>query len=81
MGSVTELKEISTFLRVVASLREDGALEREDWLLLLPLFIQLVDKLRQAIKGRPFLLIALAGVEKVLEEVLEHVEDLDDGTT
>jgi hypothetical protein len=33
MGSESELNEISTFLRVVASLRDDGALEREDWLL------------------------------------------------
>ena len=73
-----EVNQISTFLRIVQSLKDDGSLEREDWLLLLPLFIKLTQKLRDAIQGRPFLIIALAGVEKVLDEVLEHVEELTD---
>ena len=41
--------------------------------------IRLVDQLRQQIDGRPFLVIALAGAQKVLEEVQEHVDGLDDG--
>ena len=69
-----EVNQIQTFLRIVQSLKDDGSLEREDWLLLLPLFIRLTQKLRDSIEGRPFLIIALAGVEKVLDEVLEHVE-------
>ena len=74
-----EVNQIETFLRIVQSLRDDGSLERDDWLLLLPLFIRLTQKLRESIHGRPFLIIALAGVEKVLDEVLEHVEELSDG--
>tara|TARA_Y100001973_G_C5148600_1_gene306804 strand:+ start:788 stop:1027 length:240 start_codon:yes stop_codon:yes gene_type:complete len=74
-----EVNQIQTFLRIVQSLKDDGSLEREDWLLLLPLFIRLTQKLRDSIEGRPFLIIALAGVEKVLDEVLEHVEELPHG--
>ena len=70
---------LTTFIRILNSIKEDGALEREDWLLLLPLMIRLVDQLRQQIDGRPFLVIALAGAQKVLEEVQEHVDGLDDG--
>jgi len=66
---------LATFIRILNSIKEDGALERDDWLLLLPLMIRLSQQLRQQIEGRPFLLIALAGVEKVLLETLEHVEE------
>ena len=69
---------LTTFIRILNSIKEDGALEREDWLLLLPLMIRLVDQLRQQIDGRPFLVIALAGAQKVLEEVQEHVDGLDE---
>jgi len=69
---------LTTFIRILNSIKEDGALEREDWLLLLPLMIRLVDQLRQQIDGRPFLVIALAGAQKVLEEVQEHVDGLSD---
>ena len=72
-----EINQIQTFLRIIASLKDDGSLEREDWLMLLPLFIKLTEKLRDTVNGRPFLIIALAGVEKVLQEVLDHVEDLE----
>jgi len=73
-----ELNNIQTFIRLVNSIRDDGALEKEDWLLLLPLMLKLVKQLRETIKQRPFLVIALAGVEKVLDEVLEHVSEIDD---
>jgi hypothetical protein len=69
---------LTTFIRILNSIREDGALEREDWLLLLPLMVRLVEQLRQQIDGRPFLVIALAGAQKVLEEVQEHVDGLQD---
>ena len=70
----TDLNNLQTFIRLINSIRDDGALEKEDWLLLLPLMLKLVKQLRETIQGRPFLVIALAGVEKVLDEVLEHVE-------
>ncbi len=73
------VNNFETLVRIIQSIKEDGALEREDWLLLLPLMIKLVQQLRESIQGRPFLLIALAGVEKVLEEVNEHVDELDNG--
>lgn len=73
MGDVNNL---TTLLRIIQSIRDDGALERSDWLLLLPLMVRLVQTLREEIKGRPFLTIALAGVEKVLEEVNEHIEEV-----
>ena len=69
-----EINNLQSFIRILQSIREDGALEKEDWDLLLPLMIKLVQQLRESINGRPFLLIALAGVEKVLEEVHEHVQ-------
>ena len=69
-----EINNLQSFIRILQSIREDGALEKEDWDLLLPLMIKLVQQLRESINGQPFLLIALAGVEKVLEEVLEHVQ-------
>ncbi len=69
---------LTTFIRILNSIKEDGALEREDWLLLLPLMVRLVEQLRQQIDGRPFLVIALAGAQKVLEEVQEHVDGLAD---
>tara|TARA_Y100000004_G_C8921212_1_gene415514 strand:+ start:306 stop:533 length:228 start_codon:yes stop_codon:yes gene_type:complete len=69
---------LTTFIRILNSIKEDGALEREDWLLLLPLMVRLVEQLRQQIDGRPFLVIALAGAQKVLEEVQEHVDGLQD---
>ena len=70
---------LTTFIRILNSIKEDGALEREDWLLLLPLMVRLVEQLRQQIDGRPFLVIALAGAQKVLEEVQEHVDGLENG--
>jgi len=70
---------LTTFIRILNSIKEDGALERDDWLLLLPLMVRLVEQLRQQIEGRPFLVIALAGAQKVLEEVQEHVDGLDNG--
>lgn len=69
---------LTTFIRILNSIKEDGALERDDWLLLLPLMIRLVQQLRQEIEQRPFLSIALAGVEKVLQETNEHVQELAD---
>jgi len=70
---------LTTFIRILNSIKEDGALEREDWLLLLPLMVRLVEQLRKQIDGRPFLVIALAGAQKVLEEVQEHVDGLENG--
>ena len=78
MGN-NDVSNLATFVRILQSIKEDGALEREDWLLLLPLMVRLVEQLRAEINGRPFLLIALAGAQKVLEEVQEHVEGVDDG--
>ena len=65
---------LTTFIRILNSIKEDGALEKDDWLLLLPLMIRLVQQLRSTIQGKPLLLIALAGVQHVLEETLEHVQ-------
>ncbi|MAB40255.1 MAG: hypothetical protein CL525_14325 [Aequorivita sp.] len=67
---------LTTFIRILNSIKEDGALEKEDWLLLLPLMIRLVQQLRSTIQGKPLLLIALAGVQHVLEETLEHVQEV-----
>lgn len=78
MGN-NDVSNLATFVRILQSIKEDGALEREDWLMLLPLMVRLVEQLRAEINGRPFLLIALAGAQKVLEEVHEHVEGVDDG--
>jgi hypothetical protein len=69
------MTNLTTFLRIMQSIRDDGALEREDWLILLPLMIRLMQNLREEIGGRPFLHIALAGAEKVLDEVLEHIRE------
>lgn len=74
---MADITNLTTFLRIMQSIRDDGALERDDWLLLLPLMIRLVQSLRETIEGRPFLLIALAGAEKVLEEVNEHIQDME----
>ncbi len=71
---MTDTNNIATFLRVIQSLKEDGALERADWLLLLPLMIQLVDNLKDAMGHRPILYIGLAGVERILEQTLETIE-------
>ena len=68
---------LTNLLRIIQSIRDDGALEKEDWLLLLPLMVKLVGQLRETIHGRPFLSIALAGAQKVLEEVSEHVAEVD----
>ena len=71
----SQINNLQTFIRIMNSIREDGALEREDWIILLPLMIRLVTQLRETVQGRPFLIIALAGAEKVLEEVFEHVQE------
>ena len=71
-----EINNIGTFLRIVDCLKQDGALEKEDWNLLLPLMIQLCQKLRIAFDHKVVLSIMLAGTEKVLEEVAEHIEEL-----
>lgn len=75
MTDNNELNNFAVFLRIIQSLKDDGALEREDWAVLLPLMIRLVQALKQQINGRPFLIIALAGVEKVLEETLETITE------
>lgn len=69
------MNEIATFLRIVNSLREDGALERQDWLLLLPLMIKLVQNLKEAMGHKPVLFIALSGVHHILKETLETIEE------
>lgn len=74
---MADISNLTTFLRIMQSIRDDGALEREDWLLLLPLMVRLVQALREEIEGRPFLNIALAGAEKVLEEVNEHIQEME----
>ena len=72
---MTELNNFRVFLRIIQSLKEDGALEREDWIILLPLMIELIKALKQQIEGRVILQIALSGVEKVLEETLETIQE------
>jgi hypothetical protein len=49
---MTQTNQIATFLRIIQSLKDDGALEKEDWLLLLPLMIQLVENLKTAMKHK-----------------------------
>jgi len=71
------LNNLQSLLRIVQSIRDDGALEKDDWLILLPLMVKLVEQLRETIQGRPFLIIALAGAQKVLEEVSEHVAEVE----
>lgn len=73
----SQMGNLTTFLRIMQSIRDDGALERADWLLLLPLMVRLVQQLREQVDGRPFLNIALAGAEKVLDEVLDHIRGLE----
>ncbi len=72
------LNNLQSLLRIVQSIRDDGALEKDDWLILLPLMVKLVEQLRETIQGRPFLIIALAGAQKVLEEVSEHVAEVEE---
>lgn len=72
------LNNLQSLLRIVQSIKDDGALERDDWLILLPLMVKLVEQLRETIQGRPFLIIALAGAQKVLEEVSEHVAEVEE---
>ncbi len=71
------LNNLQSLLRIVQSIRDDGALEKDDWLILLPLMVKLVEQLRETIQGRPFLIIALAGAQKVLEEVSDHVAEVE----
>lgn len=72
------LNNLQSLLRIVQSIKDDGALERDDWLILLPLMVKLVEQLRETIQGRPFLIIALAGAQKVLEEVSDHVAEVEE---
>jgi hypothetical protein len=67
---------LTTFLRILNSIRDDGALEKNDWLILLPIMVRLVNQLREQTKSKPFFYIALAGAEKVLSEILEHLEEV-----
>jgi len=70
-----QMNEIATFLRIINSLKQDGALERDDWLLLLPLMIRLVENLKEAMGHKPVLFIALSGVHHILRETLETIEE------
>jgi len=72
---MSDLNSFRVFLRIVQSLKDDGALEKEDWLILLPLMIELIKALKHQIQNRVILQIALSGVEKVLEETLETIRD------
>jgi hypothetical protein len=38
--------------------------------------VRLVNQLREQTKSKPFFYIALAGAEKVLSEILEHLEEV-----
>jgi len=75
MDSQNQINNIGRLLRVINSLKEDGALEREDWLLLLPLMITLVKQLREELKHKPLLMIGLSGVQHILQETLETIQD------
>ena len=72
---MTELNNFRVFLRIIQSLKDDGALEKEDWLILLPLMVELVRALKHQIQNKVILQIALSGVEKVLEETLETIKE------
>ena len=72
---MTQTNQIATFLRIIQSLKDDGALEREDWLMLLPLMIQLVENLKTAMKHKTILFIGLVGVQRILEETLETIQE------
>lgn len=72
---MSDLNSFRVFLRIVQSLKDDGALEKEDWLILLPLMIELIKALKHQIQNRVILQIALSGVEKVLEETLAAIRD------
>ena len=72
---MTQTNQIATFLRIIQSLKDDGALEREDWLMLLPLMIQLVQNLKESMKHKTILFIGLVGVQRILEETLETIQE------
>jgi len=63
-------------VKIANSLKEDGALEREDAITLLTLLQASLSAIRPHIK-KVWLSVALAGFEKVIEETLEHIEEHD----
>jgi len=71
----SQMSNLAVFIRIMNSLKDDGALEREDWLILLPLMIQLTKQLKDEMGHRPILFIGLSGVQRVLEETLETIQE------
>lgn len=68
---------IQDIFRIYASLQDDGSLERDDAIILLNLMMRATANIRPHIK-KPLLNIALAGVQKILHETIEHMEEIDE---
>ena len=63
-------------LRVYQSLQDDQALERDDAIIIIDLVIKAIDGIRPAVK-KVWLQIALAGMQKILLETQEHLQELE----
>jgi hypothetical protein len=70
--------DIATIIKLVHSIQQDGALEREDWLLVLPLMKNLLAQVETQVRDRWLLVVALKGCQTVLDEIVEYLEEMED---
>jgi hypothetical protein len=70
--------DIATIIKLVHSIQQDGALEREDWLLVLPLMKNLLAQVELQVRDRWLLVVALKGCQTVLDEIVEYLEEMED---
>lgn len=68
--------ELADIIRVFKSLKEDGSLEKEDAVIVLSLFRESLSSIRPHVK-KMWLSIAIAGLEKIIDETINHIEELE----
>jgi hypothetical protein len=66
--------DYKTIISLIRSIQDDGALTREEWVLVLPIVSSLIQKLAQEFHEKPVLYIALCGVQHIIEKTLGELE-------
>jgi len=69
--------DLAKIIRIVQSIKDDGALSKDDWLIVLPLVKQLLGQAESQVSNKWLLIVALKGCQTIIDEIIEHIEEID----
>jgi len=72
--------DIAQIIQIIHSIKQDKALDREEWLIVLPMVKNLLAQVESQVEHKWILIVALKGCQTIIDEIIEHIEEMEHGS-